>query len=46
MATDNIPPGDEFIISTGGNPLKIKVGVPKNKAYRISVNQESVQEIE
>ena len=46
MATDNIPPGDEFIISTGGNPLKIKVGVPKNKANRISVNQVSVQEIE
>ncbi len=45
MATDNIPPGDEFIISTGGNPLKIKVGVQKNKANRISVNQVSLKEI-
>ena len=43
MEDKYIADGSEFRISTGGNPLLVKVGTPNNKAARRSVKQISVQ---
>jgi hypothetical protein len=34
METDEIANGEQFILSSGGNPLMITVGCPDNKAKR------------
>ena len=43
METEGLADGSEFYISTGGNPLHVKVGTPDNKTARRTVNQISVQ---
>ncbi|XP_047138848.1 uncharacterized protein LOC124814833 [Hydra vulgaris] len=45
METDEIAKGEQFILSSGGNPLMITVGCPDNKANRRSVKQVSLQMI-
>jgi hypothetical protein len=45
MEDEQILDGSEFRISTGGNPLRVKVGTPNNKNARRSVKQISVQVI-
>nr|XP_047123970.1 uncharacterized protein LOC105848184 isoform X2 [Hydra vulgaris] len=45
METDKIANGEQFILSSGGNPLMITVGCPDNKANRRSVKQVSLQMI-
>lgn len=43
MTTEGIDDGETFKLSTGGNPLVVKVGTPDNKHSRRSVKQISVQ---
>ena len=38
METEELADGSEFYISTGGNPLHVKVGTPDNKTARRNVN--------
>ena len=42
MDHENISDGAEFYLSTGGNPLKIKVGTPDKKTDRKTAQQISV----
>ena len=43
METEGLADGSKFYISTGGNPLHVKVGTPEYKAAKRTVNQISVQ---
>ena len=43
MEKDSISDGSEFFLSTGGNPLRVEIGTPDNKAARRTVSQISVQ---
>ena len=43
MASENLIDGSTFCLSTGGNPLKVTIGTPENKAKRSSIQQLSLE---
>nr|XP_047136504.1 uncharacterized protein LOC105844349 isoform X2 [Hydra vulgaris] len=43
MATESLVDGSTFCLSTGGNPLKVTVGIPENKSKRTSIKQLSIE---